>query len=265
LNNGRKSQVIREALAFNGETEKTIRYWYDDPVVTVLAWTDFIDVEGQLLKYRPNNAVTGKDFKKNKRDYAPKRGKTFIADKVCWGSLLVEYTTSYTEFIFFYDFPEPRRTYEVMAGHIDKVGYITLDVNRNVKDRGNYLEGNYIGHDKIVDDPDWVEENQGKSLAKPPPQVAIKLFKKIQFKPFPTPPLELFYTNGRQATYVQWTPPQPKFMDLPVEEIPKIALFEQRIQVKVPGGAKVEHVEEIKFLDIYGNITTEKLERRKEE
>ncbi|OAD20245.1 hypothetical protein THIOM_004069 [Candidatus Thiomargarita nelsonii] len=40
---GRKEQVIRETLNFSGGDRKTIRYWYDDPIVSVLSWTSFVD------------------------------------------------------------------------------------------------------------------------------------------------------------------------------------------------------------------------------
>ncbi len=258
---GRKTEIIRETLIFNGDTEKTIKYWYDDPVVTVLSWTDIIDVDGRLLEYRPNNAPPGDDDDK----FGPKRGRTYYAEKPCWGSLLVEYETTYSEFRILYDFKEPRRYLEVLAGNIEKIGYITLDMQDKVVERGNALEENDLGHDRTVTDIDWLERNEDKTAGDDAPEVALKLLKKIQYRPFTTESIQIFYTNGRQTATAQFTPPTPDFMAIPTSELPRIAIFEQRRQEKTPGGATVEHIEEITFVDVMGNVISEKLERRKDE
>ncbi len=245
---GRKAQIIRETLNFSGNDKITITYWYDDPIVTVLSWTSFVDEKGQILEYRPNNAPLGVP-----RDYSPKRGKTFIAEKKCWGSILVEYTTSYTEYAILYDFPDLRRQYEVLAGQIEKVGYQTFDKNNTVLEQQNYLNGNDIGYDRIVDDPE--------SSDTPPPKVAVKLLKKIQYKPFTTPPIEIFYTNGRQSTTAQFTPPTPDFLDIPIAEIPKSTIYEKRRR-KSLRGVVVDHVEEFIAVDVLGRVTKEIMEKR---
>lgn len=252
---GRKQQIIREILNFAGDERKTIRYWYDNPIVTVLSWTNFVDETGQILDYRPNNAPLG-----SPRNYNPKRGKTFIAEKKCWGSILVEYKTTYTEFAVLYDFPEPRRQYEVFAGQIEKVGYQTFDQTGYQIEQGNYLNDNDLGYDQIVDDQDWIQQNPDST--DPPPKVAVKLFKKIQYKPFITPHIELFYTNGRQSTTTQFTPPQPDFMDIPLDELPKITIYEKRVREKLRGGAEVDHIEEITSLDVMGRVKKEIMEKR---
>lgn len=262
---GRKKHVIREILRFNGNTDQSIKYWYDDPVVKVLSWTQFIDEEGKILTYRPNNAPVGKDYAREKIDFSPKRGRTFHADKKCWGSLWVEYTTFYTEFEIIYDFPNPVRHFEVLAGNVERIGYQVLDKKGKVVDRGDSLKGNDFAFDRKVPDLDWIRENRNKvSPDKPPPEIAVRLFNKIQLKPFTVPKIDILYTNGRQAATATFNPPQPNFMDMPVDELPKVAIFEKRVK-ELKGGAYVEHVEEITYLDIMGNVRSEKLERRRDE
>ncbi|OAD19043.1 hypothetical protein THIOM_005342 [Candidatus Thiomargarita nelsonii] len=207
------------------------------------------------MDYRPNNAPLG-----NPRDYSAKRGKTFIAEKKCWGSLLVEYKTSYTEFFVLYDFPNPRRQYEVLTGQIEKVGYQTFDKSGHEKERGNYLNDNDLGYDQIVNDQDWLRQNPDST--DPPPQVAVKRFKKIQYKPFLTLPIELFYTNGRQSVTAQFTPPEPDFMDIPLDELPKITVYEKRVRERLRGGAYVEHIEEFTSVDVMGRVKKEMMEKR---
>lgn len=261
---GRKDCIIREVLRFSGTTDQSIKYWYDDPVVKVLSWTQFVDEEGKLLDYRPNNAPFGEDFEKEKQNFSPKKGRTFHADKKCWGSMWVEYKTSYTEFEIYYDFPSPCRTYEILAGNVERVGYQVQDKKGKVLESGDVLPGSDLQPDKKVTDPDWVRENKAKiSPTNLPPEIAVKLFKRVQMQPFTTPSIDILYTNGRQAASATFNPPEPNFMDMPVDELPKVVIFEKRVREK-KGGVTVDHVEEVTYLDITGNITTEKLESRRE-
>ena len=261
---GRKKCVIREVLRFNGSVDQSIKYWYDDPVVTVLSWTQFIDEEGKQLDYRPNNAAFGKDFEREKKNFTPKKGRTFHADKKCWGSMWVEYETSYTEFEIYYDFPQPTRTYEILAGNIERVGYQVVDKKGKVIDRGDNLEGCTLEYDMKVSDPDWIRENKAKiSPTNLPPEIAVRLCKKIQMQSFTTTSIDILYTNGRQAASATFNPPEPNFMDMPVDELPKVAIFEKLVREK-KGGVAVDHVEEVTLLDIMGNVTSEKIEKRRD-
>ncbi|MCP4698565.1 MAG: hypothetical protein GY862_17200, partial [Gammaproteobacteria bacterium] len=104
---------------------------------------------------------------------------------------------------------------------------------------------------------------------KPPcRKIALRLFFRLGFKPFRVTPLTLVATNGRQCDTADFTPPEPNFSDAPQNELPKTAFFESRIreQFYPEGGGSnaymdVDVTDEIRFVDVHGNITTEKIQR----
>jgi len=83
---GRSSEVIREMLTFNGDLSAQIASWYDDPVVTVLSQSDFVDADGAAAPA----PVAGP-------------GGIFLADRPVFGGLAVEYTASYSVYWVYYD------------------------------------------------------------------------------------------------------------------------------------------------------------------
>ena len=245
-----------ETLDFQNDTEKRIRFWYTTSNIRVVHFDEFKNSKGILLKRRPNNYTLGKDFKKGKANYNPKPGAVFYSEEPCYGSLIVEYEVDYTEYAILYDFPEPYRYYEVISGSVERVGYLTKDMQDNEEDRGSSINGNDVEFDKEVDDPDSDDD--------PKPKIAVKLIKMIRFLSFNIPKINIMYTNGRHSAIASFTPPQPDFMDLPLNELPKIAIHEKRRQEVTPSGSTVEHIEELTLLDVMGNITTEKMEDRQE-
>lgn len=281
--NGRKEKLIRETLHFSGSQEQRIKYWYDNPSVAVIDSTDFLNQDGNYT-YRPVYKGEGK----------------FFSPREVWGTLIVEYKVSYSEFLILYDFPDMKRPYEVMPGAIEKVGYITVNANdkpiaeksgepkrqgyslrdggvgfQKVSNVNGYIiedrrglglpetlvEGD-IGYDRIELDKDWIRNNKTKSDFKKEnaPQVALKLLKKVRFKPMSVQPIDIFYTNGKRSVSATFSAPQPIILDMPEKELPKVAIFEKRLREKTSAGGWNINAVEIKILDILGNVTSEKLE-----
>lgn len=306
---GRKSQTIREALTFSGDTEKRIKYWYGNPTIYILEWSDFIGMDGRSLDSddRPNN------LKPNilQSNYSGAKSEGWLRAAVpCWGTVLVEYRTEYTEYQFLYDFPKPKRVYEITAGNVEKVGYLTKGftaeegivawdttlpgapeigelrfqdteieyggkirqhITRHVKihestgeplmQDGGLVDVDYSGDETCEYDPESDEEPTCR-------KIALRLFFQLTFKPFRVVPFTLVATNGRQAAATTFTPPEPDFSDIPEEEVPKIAFFESRKQEYIyPDGGgystylKAEHIEEIRYIDMFGKVTSERMNR----
>lgn len=281
--NGRQNKLIREALHFSGSQEQRIKYWYDHPFVSIVDFADFVNENG--------NNVGLPSYKGN--------GK-FTTPNPVWGTLIVEYEASYSEFLILYDFPDMKRSYEVMPGSIEKVGYITVTTNDkpvqkksgepkpqgySIRDAGigfdrqenvsgyivedrrgqsnpQTISQGDIGYDRIELDKDWIRKNKDKSDFKTSncPQVALKLLKKIRFKPFQIKPIEIFYTNGKRAVAATFSPPPPIVLDMPEKELPKVVIFEKRLKSLTASKNWRWDVVEIRILDILGNVTQEKLE-----
>ena len=280
---GRKQKKLRETLHFSGSETQSIKYPYDNSEVFIVEETNFINEEG--------SDVSPPKYKGN--------GK-FTSPKPVWGTLIVEYVVSYSEFLIAYDFPDMKRSYEVMPGTIEKVGYITVDTNDkpvqkkskepqpqgySLRDAGvgfqrqegvggyivvdrrgqsnpETLDRGDIGYDRIELDKDWIRKNKDKSdFSKGnAPQVALKLLKKIRFKPFQIKPIEIFYTNGKRAVAATFSPPPPIVLDMPEKELPKVVIFEKRLKSLTASKNWRWDVVEIRILDILGNVTQEKLE-----
>jgi hypothetical protein len=51
-------------------------------------------------------------------------------------------------------------------------------------------------------------------------------------------------------------------MDIPLDELPKITIYEKRVREKLRGGAEVDHIEEITSLDVMGRVKKEIMEKR---
>jgi hypothetical protein len=276
---GRRTATFREVLNFNGDTEQTIRYWYDDPAVSVINWTRFLKQDGTFADVRPVNYSPGDKWWSDswaqrtaaRQGYEAKRGKTFYSKEPVWGSLVVQYQVSYTAFELFYDFPDPRRPYEVVVGGIERVGTLVKDYKNDDVVNNSALTDNDIGYDFQKKDNDWIRANKNKTdfdYAKAP-HVYLKLFPKIRFKPYRVPSIELFYTNGKRVATRAWQPPQPEFMDLSQEELPKVAIFEERKRYRryaddavsnAEDYGEYERVIEAVFLDPLGNITRQRYE-----
>jgi len=280
---GRKVKWMKETLHFSGSQEQGIKYWYDNPEINVAYSSMFIDENGNEVAL-PKQKEQGK----------------FVTPKPVWGSISVEYQTSYSEFLLLYDYPNMQRSYEVLPGAIEKVGYITVDTNdkpiaeksgepkrqgyslrdggfgfkkkesgggyilEDRRDQGladNLVEGD-LSYDRIELDKDWIRQNKSKSDYKlsNAPQVALKLLKKLRFKPVSVQPIDIFYTNGKRSVSASFSAPAPIILDMPEKELPKIAIFEKRLREKTAAGGWNINVVEVRFLDILGNVTQEKLE-----
>lgn len=276
---GRRSTVYREVLQFSGDTEKTIRYWYDNPSVTVLAWTEFLLADGSFADVRPINVSPGDTWwddnwaerTANRHGYKAKKGKTFYSKMPVWGSLLVEYTVHYTAFELFYDFPQPTRTYEIVPGGIERVGKLIFDYADSLIVNESALHNRSIGYDKQKKDKDWIRANKSKADFdhKNAPNVYLKLFPKIRFKPFRCPAIELFFTNGKRVATTRWHPPQPEFMDFAQDELPKMEIFQESKRYRRYADDAVsnddeygeyERVIESVFVDPLGNVTRQRYE-----
>ncbi|MCP4696743.1 MAG: hypothetical protein GY862_07830, partial [Gammaproteobacteria bacterium] len=246
------------------------------------------------------------------------RGPVFYSDVPCFGSIVVEYEAGYTEYQVLYDFPEPKRVFDITAGNIQKTGFITKDVGGEIVewdtdlreesgiggllDQEIEVEGKnnivqpIVRHVKLSDGTN-MNPNTGAVIPKGEPlidadglvdvnydtepcdyykeddnppcrKVALRLFFRLNFKPFRVTPLTLVATNGRQCNTATFTPPEPNFSDASQDELPKVAVYESRIrEMFYPEGggseqfSEVDVIDEIHFVNIHGNITTEKIQR----
>ncbi|MCP4702354.1 MAG: hypothetical protein GY862_36660, partial [Gammaproteobacteria bacterium] len=160
---GRKSHVIRETLQFSGSTEQRIAYWCGDPEIRVLEWSEiFVDINGKELTgdKKPDNLKRGEKYASPKGT----RGPVFYSDVPCRGSIVAECETTYTEYEVLYDFPNPKRIFEITAGNIEKTGFITKDQSGEIVEWGTDLrEDSNIG--KLQDQE--TETEGGSSIVQP--------------------------------------------------------------------------------------------------
>lgn len=258
---GRRSSWHREPLTFNGDTEKTVHYWYTSGEVRVLYRTAFVDIDGEMLDSSdiPNNKERCPPGFTCAKILHPGEGyanPVFTAGKPCWGTLVVEYEAAYDEWALLYDFPVQQRFFEVSAGNVEQVGFETYDMEDNRVAAGSALDGVELSADQELDNGEGV-------------LIPLKLFKKINFRPYKITPLTIIASNGKQAASTTWTPPAPDFSAIPEKELPRVAFFEKRRRERVypDGGSSstyydVEHIEEVRYVDLLGNVTSEKQETR---
>ena len=96
---GRRKELQQETLTFNGSFEQSVQFPYDDPNMTILNRSRFINSSGATID-------------------APKktRSGTFGTSQEAYGAMLVEYEAEYEYFRVFYDLPKPERKYEAFTG-----------------------------------------------------------------------------------------------------------------------------------------------------
>jgi hypothetical protein len=94
---GRFTDTITEEISFNNSDAEDIKYWYDNPTITILNKSTFINKQGQVLAdpvYRGNG--------------------TFTLTEPGYGSLLITYVASYFKYRVFYHLPDNKQYYEIM-------------------------------------------------------------------------------------------------------------------------------------------------------
>ena len=275
---GRRNKVVRELLRFQGSTEQTIQYWWNPEVnVKIVEKTIFTDKTGRKLRKDeiPTNRNKNKssDADEWARGYIGTKGVTFRSANPCWGMMVVEYVTQYSEFQLLYDFPNPQRTIRVSVGSVEKVGYEVHGKDAdNIKEFGTSLPPSTVGerdgvfcrHVRLAKNAEnkWEPviplEDVTDSTS---PQCAVRVMKKVEELEFEVTGIELMYTNGVAMVSSTFMPPKPNFSPSPAEEVPKIVIWESRRRRTV-GGATVDIVEAIKYMDVLGNITEEKFEEK---
>gem|GEM_PF-4451981 len=250
--NGRKTTYIRETLKFNGEKEKTIKYHYDNPVVSVLSSTEFKDIHGNSIK-PPDNISTGENYWLRIKYSDPRlgkslykeRGHTFRSSERAYGSLIVEYQTSYDEYEIYYDAGELKQPYSISCS-IEPVGSAIYS-----KATGDFIESK--PHPLITHEIEKTEDSKTERY---------KLFKKINFSSVQSPSIDVLCTNGDSAATLSFSA-AVHVAELSKDDLPKVVIYQEREREKVTGDGdsyvEVEHVKTSKYIDMLGNVDTENI------
>ena len=325
---GRRDKEIVEVLSFMGENTKRVKYWYDNPKVTVMDTTEFIDKDGKKAPVPVNKVADAKaqdDEEDGKDEDGPTPKKTgggeedvddpctkpkakkrqiinklihaseedhtwFFAQKPCWGTIVVKYKVSVSEFAVLYDLRKPKRVFEITPGNVEQVGFVTL-LDGMIREWGDLNSTSFSGlryaelkSDGKLKEP--IKETDSGSCKyekgdsaptealDPVPscyKIGLKLFNKVEFKDTTVDPIMLFATNGKRTNATSFTPKKIDFSDMPKEELPKAAIYELRRRMLVYPNDDVtqdpigfnDSVELIRYVDITGKVTEEKLEKRK--
>lgn len=95
---------------------------------------------------------------------------------------------------------------------------------------------------------------------------AVRSFNKLKMRPFKVAPLKVLVTNGRRMIDYSFTPPAPTFISLSEKELPRACIYEERVVERIypdPNNfaqyLDIEHLQEMNFVDIWGNTTSESL------
>lgn len=87
---GRKIATITEALTFDGDTEQQIRYPHDDPPITIVTASSFVDELGTEV----DTPVA-------------QPGGFLVAQRPVFGGFIVTYQATYTEYEVYYELARP--------------------------------------------------------------------------------------------------------------------------------------------------------------
>lgn len=96
----------------------------------------------------------------------------------------------------------------------------------------------------------------------------LRLFNKLTFKTFSNQPLgNIFASSGKRAA-IQSLSATPNFLEVAAKDIPKVAVYEKRERERVypdyndlENYTEVERKQEVTFVDVFGEVTHEKLEK----
>jgi hypothetical protein len=233
-------EKFRETLTFGGDISKRIKYWYVEPQkISVIHESIFLDQYGIPLSddEKPSNKRGG-----SISDY-------FIAKMRCWGSIIVEYDVNYTLFAILYDLEKPKRQYRIKPGETVYVGYVTRNKNGGVASQGNKLDGCDLEIDRSV-------EAYSTDL-KRDITLNLALIVQVEFLPYTPRSITFFVTDKINIATASFTP-EIDFNDEILKKLPKMAVWEVRVRE-----GYIDHIEEVTFVDVMGNVTKENLEIRK--
>lgn len=238
-------EKFREVLTFAGDISKRIKYWYisDPSKIKVIDKSIFLMKDGFRLsdQQAPANNRNGKI------------STYFIAKHACWGSIVVEYDVDYTLFCVLYDLDDPIRKYRVRPGDIVQVGFMTAskpdgDKKSSLIEQGEQLAGCDLEIDRTISFTD--ERIEGEVEGN------FTLVSKVEWLPYNPKPITFFVTDKLNITTATFTP-EINFLDDVIDKLPKMAVYERRLRE-----GYIDHIEEVTFVDVMGNVTTEHLEQR---
>lgn len=275
---GKRSVFVREDIQFAGNTSRKVRYWYANPNPTVVRASTFVNAEGKRISVPVNvppppdppdppnpddnqnnsNGGGGGDCPspisqpKNKSlnqlqikstKHATERS-TFYAKEACWGSIRVEYTVECEEFFVLFDHENPKQYAYIFEGEEpERVGYTAK--------KGDKEEYDY---DELKDGVSATGETTD-------PPAKTRKFKKAEMIPLESDSFLVFAHNGQRNASASFTS-TPKLVDIPISELPRLAVYELRHRTKVyPDGAssgsiymEVDHKVKVHYVDPYGNV-----------
>lgn len=98
---GRRSERQIEVLTWANATEARIRYWYEDPAVSIIEASAFVGARGESIA-APTFRGAGR----------------FRTTGPAWGALVVEYTASFRRYHVWYDIPGLSIPYEIAGRQV---------------------------------------------------------------------------------------------------------------------------------------------------
>ena len=104
---GRFTDTITEEVTFNNSGSEEIKYWYDNPTITILSKSIFVNKLGQTIAdpvYRGNGVYT--------------------LSEPGYGSLFITYQASFFKYRVFYHMPDNKYYYEVLEAE-NKLQWLT--------------------------------------------------------------------------------------------------------------------------------------------
>jgi hypothetical protein len=239
---------IQEMLSFSGETEKTVKYWYDvdsewgfgEPAVGIVTATDFYDANGRKAR-PPNNwrlGEVGRAATVLPGETAKWQGKRFWATQPVWGSMIVEYETEYDEWEFLYDFAHPNRLMELAS--------VTAKTGTIVRQGGEVLEDNTTDKQYNV--------GKDRGCQRDPLNIVFK-----------TNPRLIEGSDDRyqrpHLVVLNWTPPPPNIQSDPEKHAARSHLLKEVTRVTIPvvnNSVTVDVIDRVAFMDgSDGEIRTE--------
>lgn len=264
---GKRTALVTELLQFDGVNSRKIRYWYDNPVVSVKQATTFINKKGKEISAPVNRSdlINSDDSTTDevacpflygdvtsstigfKGEYS-----TFYAKEECWGTLEITYQVTFHEYFVLYDYGNIAFKFKVTKPQLERWGKAVKEIPTSGSTDAVYTPG----HLK------WQEEAQllGSELTTNPISYLYKI-KAIEVEQPETLAISLFLSNGKRQAVAQISS-GAQYVAIPQRSLPSMVIYEERQKQKIyPNGAgagsdylETEGTTRLHYLNAYGEI-----------
>ena len=262
-----EKDTVKETLTFNGTKTERIKYWYSNGKnLNVIKTSLFFNREGKQIDPPVNQdkpllpecnltveteepeLLLPPNFTDTETQKPP--SSYFQTTEEAWGSITVKYEVEYHRFFVLYDIEDIKREYDISVS-VERVGFVTLDKGGILIEYGMLPDNEVIGTDRT----ETVDEN-GNSVT-----YNLQIIKQLSFKPLSLEPIGLFASSKNGISTSSFTP-QVDLCDFIYEEMPKLNLFQRRRRVLYSSGTTIDHIEDITYLDVFGRVSTEKMDTK---